>query len=117
MPKNIVSILLGVGASMVSFIIIMLFFALLLVATDVQTSIVWSFIPYLRAICVMVGAVIAASINGHKGLWQGLTVSGIFLVILAIGRMLLAIDAAWVKDIILFISVGILGGMLGVMKK
>jgi len=118
MPKNIVSVFMGWLLAMAVLLIMWVIAAILLAATNLQESWVLSSIPYVRAVCVAIGAFFAAKTNGHQGLWQGLGVSAICLAILLLGRTNLAIASVHLLlDIILLLLAGIIGGLMGVMLK
>lgn len=116
MPKNIIAVFKGVLVGGLLILLFLLGAAVLLAYGPLKESMVIFLLPFIRCGCVFLGAIIAAVLNGHQGLWQGLAVGGVFLLLFTVFIMLLGLD----KSVFWHIAVstvlaGGLGGIVGIM--
>ena len=116
MPKNLSAVLKG------SLVGILLMFAAVITAaavsvlTPLKESTIIFLLPFIRCGCIFIGAFYASVLNGHQGLWQGLGVSVVFLVIFFIYTALLGLENAvfWHLAISIILAGGF-GGIVGIL--
>lgn len=116
MPRNILTILKGFFVSVILFMVLISLGAVFLAFTPLgepQTAFV---INIGRFLCVFAGAAVAAHANGRMGLWQGLGVSGMFIVFFILCRLFLALGLNNMVFIsAMFLLAGALGGLAGIL--
>ena len=116
MPKNILAILKGFFVSVILLIVLIFLGTLALAFTPLEEQQLAIGMSIGRFLCVFAGAAVAAHANGRMGLWQGLGVSGMFIVFFILCRLFLALGLNNMVFIsAMFLLAGALGGLAGIL--
>lgn len=121
MENTINSIAKGVGIALLSTVVLLMIFATLLTYTEVSEAIINPVIIVVTAISILIGSSIGNTKIKKNGLLNGALIGGIYIftiyLISSILNWKFGLEVQSIIMIIIGMTFGILGGIIGVNRK
>lgn len=119
--KNTTKILIGIGISIVLTLILLLIFSILLTYTNISESTIAPAIIIITGVSLLIGTSITTSKIKKNGIINGMTIGGIYMLLLYITSSVLnmnySINTYTISMILIGIICGGAGGVVGVNLK
>ena len=119
--NTIINLVNGIGISIIVTVILLIIFSVLLAYTNISESVISPVIMVITAISILIGSSIVNIKIKKNGLINGGIIGGAYILTIYLISSLLnwrfTLNLQSIIMIILSISVGILGGIIGVNKR
>ena len=119
--NQFLNIIKGVGIAFISTIVLLLIFAAILTYTNIQENTINPVIMVITAISILIGSSIGNIKIKKNGLANGGIIGGLYMIIIYFISSILnwkfALDLQSIIFILIGITFGIFGGIIGVNKK
>ena len=111
----------GIGISLVATLVLLIVFALILTYTNISETVISPVIMVITAISILIGSSIVNMKIKRNGLVNGGIIGGIYILTIYLNSSILnwkfSLNLQSIIMIILAISFGILGGIIGVNQR